>query len=105
MNGTATSTDTFYLPPEITRFDVNSGPVGFIIRIYGHNFDLENKDANIVRFNNVQATDVQASYQSARNEDMLRVEIPSGATSGPVTIQTPGGIATGPRDFTIIDLP
>lgn len=105
MNGTATSTDTFYLPPEIMRFDVNSGPVGFIIRIYGHNFDLENKDANIVRFNNVQATVIQASYQSARKEDMLRVEIPSGATSGPVTIQTPGGIATGPRDFTIIDLP
>jgi len=105
MNGTATSTDTFYLPPEITRFDVNSGPVGFIVRIYGQNFDLKNKDANIVRFNDVQATVIQASYHSARKEDVLRVEIPSGATSGPVTIQTPGGIATGPRDFTIVHLP
>ena len=105
MNGTATSADTFYLPPEITRFDVNSGPVGFIIRIYGQNFDLENKNANIVRFNDVQATVIQASYHDARKEDVLRVEIPSGATSGPVTIQTPRGIATGPQDFTIINLP
>jgi hypothetical protein len=105
MNGTATSADTFYLPPEITRFDVNSGPVGFIIRIYGQNFDLENKNANIVRFNDVQATVVQASHHDARKEDVLRVEIPSGATSGPVTIQTPGGIARGPQDFTIINLP
>lgn len=105
MNGTATSVDTFYLPPEITRFDVSSGPAGFIIRIYGQNFDLQNKDANIVRFNGVQAAVIQASHHNVLNEDMLRVEIPSGATSGPVTVQTPGGTATSPEDFTIVHLP
>lgn len=102
MNGTVTSSATFYLPPSIERFDVNSGPLGFIIRIYGQNFDLQDKDANIVRFNGVQAAVVQASHHTARDQDVLRVEIPSGATSGPVTVQTPGGTAQGPEDFIIV---
>ena len=92
-----TSNKVFYLPPKIDHFDHNSGPEGFIIRIYCMNHDPIGMSKNIVKINGVQATVLAVS------SEYLRVEIPAGATSGPITLETPGGIATSPVNFTVVD--
>lgn len=98
--GEVKSARSFYLPPQIIRLSAYQGPAGYIIKIYGRNFDLIDKEANLVRFNNANATVLNLT--SGYDMDILEVEVPPEAVSGPVSVTTPGGAALSPGNFTII---
>jgi hypothetical protein len=94
--GETKSTETFFLPPGIATVYPNSGPPGYITGINGKNFDPSNYAAHVVKFNGIQAKVVHVGPTS------VQVEVPAGATTGPITVETPGGTATSPQVFTVV---
>jgi hypothetical protein len=86
----------FFLPPSVTGFSTPGGPVGFDIDIIGDNFNIDSPQLMTVKFNGTVATSVRP-YSGT----VIKVTIPAGATTGPVTVQTPGGLATSPVAFTV----
>ena len=86
----------FYMPPAVAGFSTPAAPVGFDIDIVGDNFIFDAPQPTIVKFNGVAATAVRPFSGT-----ILKVTIPAGATTGPVTVQTPGGLATSPVAFTV----
>jgi len=92
--GTATSSTSFTVTvpaPTITSFTPTSGPVGTTVTISGTNFSR----ATAVTFNAVSAGFVVDSATS------MRAQVPSGATSGPIRVTTPGGTATSASGFVV----
>ena len=92
--GTATSAGTFtvYGPPSILSFTPASGTAGTTVNIYGTNLT----GATSVRFNSVAAT---FAVLSATH---IRATVPATATTGPITLVTPGGSAASSSLFTVI---
>ena len=84
--------------PTITGFTPASGPVGTAVTITGTNFDPVASN-NEVKFNGVLATVTSASATS------LTATVPSGATTGSITVTTRGGTATSATNFTVITSP
>lgn len=83
-NGTSTSADFFYLPPSITSFTPTNGPPGTIVKITGNHLT----NASAVSFNGTAAS---AFYVT--NDTTIGAIVPSGLTTGPITVTTPGGSA------------
>ena len=101
--GSAASTGTFYYPPSIHRLSSTTGPVGYVISIIGRNFDISDKSANVVKINGIQANVVRASLsQDTVGGSSVDVTVPTGASSGFITVETPGGKATSPQSFTVV---
>jgi len=98
-DGSATSADGFTVSsscapaPTISSFSPSSGPVGTSVRINGSGFG----GAPAVRFNGVAAASVTVNAQGTR----IDTKVPSGATTGRITVTTPGGTATSATNFTI----
>jgi IPT/TIG domain-containing protein/List-Bact-rpt repeat protein len=90
---TATSTSAFTVvsPPTITDFSPTSGPVGTSVTISGTNFT----GATAVTFNGVSAT------FSVSSDRVIQATVPAGATTGPLSVTTPGGTATSANNFTV----
>jgi len=91
--GEAKSTETFWLPPMISSIVPNQAPIGYRLKINGKNF-MANADwlLEVVKFNGVQAKNYGGFFQDLAGPDTyLDVEVPVGATSGYVTVKTPGG--------------
>ena len=78
--------------PEISHFNPASGPVGSEVRIHGHN--LRSK-ATRVKFNGVQAIINPVS------NSLIKTVVPFGATTGPITVTTSGGISTSVTNYTV----
>ncbi len=94
--GTATSSSAFtvtYPKPAISSFTPTSGPVGTTVTITGSGFAPA---VTTVRFSNTTAT--QVTVQSATT---LLAVVPSGASTGKVSVSTPGGTATSKFNFTV----
>jgi hypothetical protein len=93
--GTATSGSNFnvILPPAptISSFSPTSGPIGAAVTILGTNFT----GATSVKFNGTAAT---FTVVSATRIDTA---VPSGATSGKISVTTPLGTGTSAGNFTI----
>ncbi len=87
-----------YIPttgiPTITSITPNSGSKGWTAVITGTNFN-PTAASNTVKFNGVNAAVVAASPTS------LTVLVPSGATTGALTVTTSCGTGTSPTAFTI----
>jgi hypothetical protein len=83
----------FKVYPVIKDISPRSGLAGSVIKITGHNFSTEAEE-NEVKFN---GTTVPVTGVS---ETTLQVKLPSGISSGPVTVTVNGRIATGPS-FTL----
>jgi hypothetical protein len=81
-NGSATSTDIFYLPASITSFTPTSGAPGTIVTLTGKNFT----NASVVSFNGVDA----ASFVVTNNTTLGAI-VPAGVASGKISITTPAG--------------
>jgi gliding motility-associated-like protein/uncharacterized delta-60 repeat protein len=81
-------------PPTITSFAPGSGSVGSVITISGSNFDFT-KSNNIVRFNGTLATVLSSSQTS------ITTLVPTGATTGPVTVRVGTNTATSATNFTV----
>jgi IPT/TIG domain len=77
--------------PTITSFSPTSGPVGAKVTINGTNFT----GATSVKFNGVTATFVVNSATK------ITATVPTGATTGRITVTTAGGTATSTSDFTV----
>jgi RHS repeat-associated protein len=93
-----TSQFTTVAAPSITSFTPDSGAVDTAVTITGTNFDpIATK--NEVKFNGVTATVTAASATS------LTATVPSGATTGPITVTMRGGTATSATNFTVITQP
>jgi hypothetical protein len=94
--GTATSTNDFTvtLPPAptITSFTPASGSVGTPVTISGANFT----GATSVKFNGTSATPITLD-----NDTQIRVNVPSGATTGQISVTTSAGTETSANDFTV----
>lgn len=80
--------------PTITSFTSTSGPVGTTVIITGTNFSTTPAD-NTVTFNGVPAV-VLASTATT-----LTVLVPSGATTGKISVSVAGNVATSVDDFTV----
>ena len=98
-DGTATSTTNFTVPstaaPAISGFSPTGGPVGTSVTITGTNLGT----ASAVAFNGTSAT------FRIRGSSQITTSVPVGATSGPITVATPGGTATSASAFTVVALP
>ena len=77
--------------PTITAFTPTSGPVGTKVKITGSNLE----GAISVKFNGKAATIKKDSANK------LKVVVPAGATTGPITITTPVGSVTSTGNFTV----
>jgi hypothetical protein len=77
--------------PRAARFDPKSGAVGTKVRIWGYNLLSAS-----VQFNGVPAASVRNS-----GPNYVLATVPAGATTGPITVTTPGGTFTTRQGFTV----
>ncbi|TAL06298.1 MAG: DUF11 domain-containing protein, partial [Verrucomicrobia bacterium] len=89
--GTTNSTDLFYGPPIITGFNPTSGLAGTNVTITGTNF----LNVAAVRFNGLNAI----FYPT--NIGLLGAIVPAGASTGPISIVTPGGTNFSTSNFVL----
>jgi hypothetical protein len=95
--GSATSSSSFTVTttsvpaPRITSFSPSSGKVGTAVTISGTGFN----GATAVRFSNAAATFTVAS------DAQIQTTVPSGATTGRISVTTPGGTATSSTNFKV----
>lgn len=82
-------------PPIITGLSPDSGRLGTEVTITGANF-MSNPASNSVRFNGVSANVVVAT------PTRIQTKVPTGATTGSITVTTVGGQALSPGDFRVI---
>jgi hypothetical protein len=94
--GTATSATNFTVTPSpvptITSFAPASGNVGTSVVITGTGFF----GTSAVKFNNLAATTFTVD-----SDTQITAIVPTGATTGPITVTTPGGSATSSTNFTV----
>lgn len=88
-NGTVTSVTNFFIPPSITLFSPTNGATGATVTITGLNFT----NATAVHFNGIPAGFVVV------NNTSITAMVPAAATSGPISVITPGGTATTTLNF------
>jgi YD repeat-containing protein len=95
-NGSVTSASPFVvvsaIAPTIISFSPAISPVGTVVTISGANFDATAEN-NIVKFNGRDA-EVTASTSTS-----ITTIVPNQATSGKISVTTPGGTAVSPTDF------
>src|SRR5207237_4868741 len=75
----------------ITSFTPPIGPEGISVTISGTDFT----GATAVTFNGVSAS------FTLKSSAMIQATVPASATTGPVSVTTPGGTATSPTAFTL----
>ncbi len=78
-------------PPAITGFAPGSGAVGVSVVISGANFS----GTSAVRFNGLSAN------FAVNSPSQITATVPAGASSGPISVVTPGGVATSVGSFTV----
>ena len=96
--GTAVSTEPFTVvpPPTVTGFTPATGPVGTGVTLTGTHF----LGATEVRFNGVRAVEFEVVSGTS-----MEAVVPPGATSGPISVVTPGGTAVSTEPFTVVPPP
>jgi hypothetical protein len=93
ITGTTAAIEVTALPPTISSFSPESGPVGTSVTLYGTNF----QGVTAVGFNGVAAT----AFSEGCGGTQIRVTVPAGAVSGPITVTTPGGTVSSADAFTV----
>jgi hypothetical protein len=78
----------------ITSFDPGSGPVGTTVTIFGVGFS-STPGNNTVKFNGTVAT------VTASDSGSIGTTVPSGATTGRITVTVAGNTATSGQDFVV----
>lgn len=93
--GTAVSTTNFTArPPTVTSYSPTSAAIGATVTITGQGFSSGNATNTQVKFNGTTATFTIVSDTS------ISATVPSGATTGAITVTNPNGAGTGPS-FTV----
>jgi hypothetical protein len=93
-SGVATSPSPFTVipPPALSTFTPSSGPAGTTIDLQGGGFT----GATSVTFNGTNA------YYTVDSDSEIHATLPAGATTGPISVSTPGGTATSSASFTVV---
>jgi hypothetical protein len=81
-DGSSTTASPFYYPPRITGISPNTNPSGSTVTITGQSLT----NASSVLFNGVPSTNVTVLSNTS-----IQAKVPTGFTTGPVTVTTPGG--------------
>src|SRR5439155_1710980 len=79
--------------PSITSFNPTQGAVGTQVAVSGTDF---------TNATDVQFAGLSASSFTVTDDTELTATVPSGATSGPISVVTPDGTATSADSFTVI---
>jgi IPT/TIG domain-containing protein len=86
--------------PTISSFTPIFGPVGTSVKITGTNFSGTVSGANfttsVVKFNTTNATSFHVDSAT-----QITATVPTGATTGKISVTTPGGTATSVASFTV----
>ncbi|MFY9271034.1 MAG: IPT/TIG domain-containing protein, partial [Candidatus Manganitrophaceae bacterium] len=93
--GTSNPLDFQVIGPVIQTISPARGPAGTVVTIRGLNFDPAAGNDR-VKFNGKEA------IVAAANGTEIVTAVPQGAMTGPVTVTTPIGAATGPAPFEVI---
>ena len=93
--GVITSTGNFTVTPRVDSFTPLLGPVGTTVTVSGRSFT----NATAVRFNGINA-----GFSSVTDTQLVAV-VPSGATTGPLTVVTPDGSGAAPINYTVTTSP
>ncbi len=94
--GTATSGSTFTVKPSISSLSPSSGPIGTAVILRGSGFT----GATSVKF----TSNKTATFQVV-SDTQITTTVPNGATTGKVTVATPGGTLTSTDTFTVTAAP
>ena len=89
--GSGSSPATFGVIPRVSSFSPSSGKSGTTVTITGSAFT----GATAVTFNGTRALFTVTSYSQ------ITATVPTGATSGPIAVTTPGGAGTSSASFTV----
>jgi Phosphoesterase family/IPT/TIG domain len=92
LGGTATSSTAFKVDPAITGFSPTSGSVGASVTITGSGFTGATK---VVFHTTNQPTFTVSS------DSRITTTVPTGATSGPISVTTPANTATSSTSFMV----
>jgi hypothetical protein len=84
------------IAPTVSSFSPTKGAVGTTVTINGANFSTTAAD-NLVDFNGTTANVVSAIAET------IEVEVPAGATSGPITVSVDGIATSSSEDFIVLD--
>lgn len=90
--GTLKSNRKFLVAPSILSFSPPSGPVGTVVTITGSGLT----QTQGVGFGNK----IPAQF-TVNSDQQVTATVPTGAQTGPIFIQTPGGTASSPQPFTV----
>jgi Domain of unknown function DUF11/IPT/TIG domain len=90
VDGSVTSADIFYLQPILTSFTPTNAPPNSIVTITGQ---------NLLGTTNVSFNGQLVSPQQPVNNTSVQVIVPDGVSTGPLSVLTPGGSATGASLF------
>lgn len=94
LAGTNSSSDSFFVPPQLTGFSPSTGLALSTVSISGSFPD----GATSVLFNDIPATIVSTT------PSLITVIVPSDAETGPITIVAKGGTVTSTDSFTVVTL-
>jgi len=89
---TLTSAKIFKVLPTIASFNPTSGPVGTSVAIDGTGL----MQTTAVKFGSVTATNV-----TVNSDTQVTAEVPTGATTGRITVTTKGGSVVSTTNFTV----
>ena len=89
----------FAAAPTISSFTPTSGPVGTTVEISGDNFTGPDPDVTSVKFNGTSAT------FTINNPHKVTATVPTGATTGTISVTNADGTATSATSFTVTAAP
>ncbi len=92
VSNEATARTLAVMPLTLSGFAPKKGPVGTRVTLTGNNLF----EATSTEFNGVSAPDFEIVSGTA-----IEVVVPSGATSGPISVVAPGGTVTSAENFTV----
>lgn len=92
--GTRSCGEAVTPPPSIAGFSPTSGPIGTQVTITGSGFT----GATDVTFNGLSVGPGNFALDS---DAQITTTVPAGATTGPISVTTPGGTATSSSYFTV----